>query len=535
MKKSSLVIFILLTGSSICLALNRADLLPEEDAVQFHISNVQAVKSALMKTPIGRLCQDEQFAAFLNLQTTNLFQVSETDSPSLKQLKLITGEMAVSGSVPDGTMFFAVELSPEEYTKYCELQDKIIADEAMIRKNHTFQDIPLVEEVNPEGKSIWRVYYQRTVLEGTSREQIEKAVMRLKAGTLNAADSEPPVFKMILPSPGNLLREIIDAVKNKNQNKPQIVDFDALFKAAGLSSISRLETALTFNGTETLFRMDIQGGNLNQGLFALTKTAPVRLPPAAFIPKDLFYFKISQPDISAIWFELQKIITAASPLYGASVAQLPAMVQQLCAIDFQQELLNTFGSTLLSYTAPGADAPRTGIALELKDGVTLKNSLDKLLTAPALAAQTAAIKQEPFRDTTLYEIATAQSGDTIAFAALPAYFLYGTGEDVRALIRSIQVPAEGAGYLDSALIRELTARAPRSACALSAINGKEYAAILIAELQKPQYRSRIEQSNWNPDFTKLPSSQHVGGFFNNAFGWTEASPDKWTFTFLMQN
>lgn len=536
MKKTALFLCALLSGSSICVAINRTDLLPEEDAVQFHISNVEVLKTALLKTPVARLCMDEQFAAFLNLPVTNLFQTSEDDSPSQKQFKLIKGEMAVSVSVPDGTPFFAVELSPKDYEEYCLLQDKIVADDEMTRKNHTFQDIPLVEEVAFDDVAIWRAYYQNTVLEGTNREQIEKALMKLKSAELDVPSGGAPFFKIVAPRPEQLTAALIAAATSEEDpDRPQTVNFPALIDALGLSTLRRMEASFVFQETETVIELTVQGSELIKGLFAMEKTGPVHLPPAGFIPADLFYFRISQPDIPTIWAELVKIVSAANPMAGVYLAQLPAVAQQLCAVDFQQELLNPFGNIALSYNAPGAETPRAGVALELNSGNTLKNALDKILATPSLAQQTAAIKQETFRDVTLYELSNIQSEDPVTLAILPDYFLYGTSENVRTMIRAIQVPSDSASYLNNELIQELTARAPDTACALGAIKGKEYAGIFLQELQKPQYRSRIEQSEWSPDFDKLPSSQHIGSFFRNAFSWTEASPGQWTVTFLLQN
>ena len=123
--------------------------------------------------------------------------------------------------------------------------------------------------------------------------------------------------------------------------------------------------------------------------------------------------------------------------------------------------------------------------------------------------------------------------NALAFGVAAGYLLYGQPDGLRQVIRREASDDDAnPSFEHSELVKGLRQLVPARAFGYSAIDWKKNMAVIIRELNKPEYVGVLQQS-WAksgsplppPDFNKLPPVDHIASFFNVSFQYTEATSD----------
>lgn len=517
-------------------ALQRTDLLPPQGQTYVQISNTTSFWTALQKSSIGTLWMDQQFQDFMgnpDKETWNTFffdgESKEEDDVFVEQMKMLTGEVVLAFDIETEDIYIIADMSADDFQRGLLLDDQlrnVIENPFEVIKS-TFQGVEIVQHIDSpdtdEETSSWQAHVGRTFVLGYTREWVEQCIVRLKKEDITEPKGNP-ILNLNLP----LKALFLDSFEG-----PDGAEDRSMFEALGLLGIETFRSRIELRDSEMIVDNNLAIDDLDHGLFALLDTEPSELPTVTFIPEKLASLEVGRFDLFSLWKEIPVMLAQANPEAKPQFDMMLAMVQQQTGINFEQDLLAHLGTKYLAFATDGKNQSSI-IALELEDGMSFKKGLESALTAPTMQPYVAsALEISDFLDHTIYTIKDADPAEAMGVAVTDDYLLYGDPEGLRQVIRSItSEAAANMAFEQTALVKGLRKHVSPAAFGFGGIDWKRNMDAIMHELAKPEYVSLIQQ-NWArsgavlppPDFSKLPSAEHIASFFNTSFQYTEANGD----------
>jgi hypothetical protein len=532
--KASALLF-LLTLPLASPALQRTELLPPQGQTYVQISNTTNFWAKLQKSSIGQFWKDQQFQDFLGNpdgETWNSFFLNgdseEEDEVFIEQLKMLTGELVLSMDSKTEEVYIIADMSEADFKRGLELDDQLrnVAEDPFEIIKSTFQDVEIIQHINNPGTEeeeiSWQAHVDRTFVLGYTREWVEQCIVRLKKEPV----TEPvgnPVLNVNIPVKNLLL----DSLEGSNDEDL------ALFDALGLLGIETFSSRIELFDTEMVMDNNFVINDLQNGLFSLLDTEPSELPTVTFIPENISSLEVGRFDLLGLWKEIPEILAGANPQAKPQFDMMLAMVQQQAGINFEQDLLAHLGTQYLAFSTPRDNMQSSIIALELNDGIAFRQGLESALTAPMVAPYVAsALEIADFLDYSIYTLKAADPTATMGVAVIDDYLLYGDPEGLRQVIRSVaNEAAANTAFEQTELVQGLRKQIKPEAFGFSAVDWKKNMDSIVAELSKPEYITALQQY-WAksgsalppPDFSKLPTADHIASFFNTSYQYIETSP-----------
>jgi len=521
-------------------ALERLELLPPDAQTYLRVSNTTNFWSGMKCSPIGKLWTDPQFQDFIgnpDAETWSAFFLdgdSEAeDAITLEQFKMLKGEviLAFDGEMEEITLVSAMEKA--DFLQSLELDNKLndILDEPIEIIKSNFQGVEIIQHITDgdEDDSSWQALVDGTFLMGHSREWIERCIVRLQKEKIEEPQGNP-VFNLNLP-----MEHLVDEWVEEMDGHGAATSTHSLIEALGLAGLGNLSMTIELKKDEMAIEGNLKVSDLAKGLFSLLDLQPSEIPDVPFVPESIASFEVGRLNLLGLWKEIPEILASISPTAKPQLDMVIGMFMQQTGVDLEQDLLGNLDTPYLSYSQTGEGQPQiTMLALELKDSQAFKTALESTLASPTLQMQLAnTLETEEFLGHTLYTVKTADPTESMAFGVAGNYLFYSQPEGLRQVLRSLAGEGgEKGSFNRSPLIEGLRAHMPARAFSFGAVDWKKNMAILIRELDKPEFTGAFAQG-WAtsgaptppPDFDKLPSAEHIASFFNLSYQYLEATSD----------
>ncbi len=546
-KRTILTLSILLTLPLATWAMERTELLPDNAQNYVRISDTTRFLSQFKASSVGKLWADSQFQDFLGNPDAEIWKAlffedeSEAEAElNMKQMKLAKGEVVIAFNMEE-EFFLILAMDEAGYQRNQELDIKLneLSDHSRNIIKDSFQDVEITRHIEnseaPDEESHWEAHFKNTLLVGSTREWIEKCIVQLRKETPVEPTGNPTLsMKLALSS---LIRDgVLVGMKESlaEDQEPPTYDPEVLFDALGLMGIENFFFKLELKDTEMVADSTLRVTDLTKGLFTLFDVRPSELPTVTFIPEDIASLEVGRFNLLRFWQEIPNVLATAMPSVKPQFDMVMAMVQQQVGIDLEQDLLAHLGTKYLSFSTTEDDQQISVIAVDLKDGAAFKTGLETTMASPMLQAQIATVlNTETFLDHTIYTITDEDPNEELAFSVKGDYLLYGHPAGLRQVIRTQNSDAAAnTSFEQSTLVKGLRKHVPSHAFGYSAIDWKKNMDVLVRELSKPEYISIVQQK-WAasgsplppPDFSKLPTSDHIASFFNVSYQYAEATDE----------
>ncbi len=537
-----LLLIVPLVASS---ALERTSLLPPEAQTYVRVSNTTNFWSMLKKSSLGKLWQDQQFQDFLGNPDAetwqDMFLEGESDAERevlIEQLKMLKGEVIMAFDMEMEDPYVIAAMAKNDFISSLEMDAKLleISEEPFEIIKSTFQDEEIIRHIEnggtPKEESSWQAHVGTTFVMGYTREWVEKCIVQLKKESVKEPEGNPGC-NLSLPL-SDMIRKFIEEEKEDLAGNPDPMNTELLFDALGLMGIDNFSLNIELTETEMVADSNLHVSDLNKGLFTILDLQPSKLPTVDFIPENIASVEVGRFNLLRFWQEIPNVLATAMPAVKPQFDIIVAMLQQQAGINLEQDLLSNIGTEYFSFSVAEDDKQISVIAVELKNSMAFKTGLETALAAPALQPQVAAgLEIEEFLDHTIYSVKEVDPAEVAAFAVASDYLLYGQPDGIRQVIRSESSDdAATESFERSPLVKGLRQHVPPRAFGFGAVDWKKHMAVVVRELDNPEYSGLLLQ-NWAksgspfppPDISKLPPADHIASFFNVSYQYAEATND----------
>jgi hypothetical protein len=521
-------------------ALERTVLIPSDAQTYVRISNVTNFLSELKKSSAGRLWADRQFQDFIGNPDAEIWremlfdgEESAENEMYMEQLKMLTGELILAFNTKAGTMRIIAGMNTEVFQRSLVLDERLseIGENPFRIIRDTFQDVEIIQHIEapgtPQEESTWQAHLNHTLVMGDSREWVEKSIVQLKKGAVKEPEGNPEL-NLNLP-----LAEFIRDKMLEKQNpalSPMAPDPEVVLESLGLMGIEKLTTRIELQDKEMVVDSTLTATSLEKGIFTLLEFQPVELPAVGFIPENIAMIEVGRFNLLRFWQEIPAILSVAMPAAKPQFDIMLNLLRQQTGIDVEQDLLVHLGTRYFAFSAMEEDSLLSVTAIDLKDSQAFKAGLETALASPSLQSQvTMLLETVEFLGHSLYISKNTAPSESIAFAIMGNYLLYGHPDALRQVIRTETSGAvSGGAYERTELITGMRQSVPQTAFNFSAVDWKKFMEAVIHELTKPD-RTRLILRSWAmhggalppPDFNKLPSTDHIASFFNTTYQYIE--------------
>ena len=533
-------------------ALKRTDLIPEKSTGFVRVSHVDEGLKALGKSALGKLWADRAFQDFLGHPLKDkewqafVLGIEDDDEMGqiyLDQFKMLHGEYILAYENDFDSPYTIMAYDREDFLRSLE-QDKVLAEyeEFEIRKDE-FQGVEVIQHLfgrDTEWEfSYWQAQLNNTLVMGPSKEWVERSIMKLKkeaveepqgAPRVNANLSIPQIMSQWLGT---------DCYEDESEDK----ETRTLLEALGFSSTDRVAASLELNDREILLDGTISTRTLNKGIYTLFDTRPVTLPAADFIPENFALLEVGRINLPGLWKESKRIIETNFPEASPQLDMMLAMVRQQAGVDFELDLLAHLGTEFICYSVVENEQPYDVFAFELKDSVAFKRGLETVLGAPVVQPQVDMMFETVnFLDHTLYVTKDTEPGESFAFTILENYLILGQAEGVRQALRTNGRESDTAFRLEKLpIVREMHRMVPSTAFRITMVDTRKLISFAVQQLLKEEVvESVLETLEYEipactPDFSKLPSAEHLGSFFKPIYSYGEKTESGLHIRAVMEN
>ncbi|MDH3981689.1 MAG: hypothetical protein OES84_02175 [Kiritimatiellaceae bacterium] len=517
-------------------ALDRTELLPPSAQTYVRISDTTTFWNKLKVSSIGKLWQDQQFQDFLgnpdNETWQELFFDGEMDAEDevmLEQLKMLSGEVILAFDLKSEEPYIIAAMSQEDFIRSLDLDEKLkdSSEQPFEIIKSSFQDVEIIQHIEnggtPEEEKSWQANIGNTLILGYTREWIEQSIVRLKKETPKEPEGNPE-FNINVP--------VSSLIKTSMEDDGAAASQLALFEALGIFDITTFSSTIVLKDDRLEADNRLVISDLARGLFTLLDLQPSELPTVTFIPENIASLEVGRFNLLRFWQEIPSLLSSASPEMKPQFDMILGMIQQQAGINLEQDLLSNLGTKYIAFATVEDNNQISVVAVDLKDGAAFKKSFETALAAPAMQSYVAmGLESLDFLDHTLYTIKNNDPETPIAFTITADYLLYGHPNGLRQTLRSItSEAAENQAFERTELVKGLRQNITPRAFSYNAVDWKKNMDAIIKEFNRPEYTSIILQK-WAtsgsalppPDFSKLPSSNHIAEFFNVSYQYIEAN------------
>ena len=368
-------------------AYNRQDLI-DSSAVIIRVSNTTDFLNAIELSSVGQLWNSKEMKPFLNnqglakaLKETFLQSVySDIEKPNNKELfhllweesKLLKDELIVGISPPNQegkeNFFTLAALDEPAYLKSKTIDERM----AELDKNMSapykqdFQGVDLFRSTRTRTdkttESEWDAFYGGTLVSSTSREWVERCIVKLKK-ELPAAPTGPPMLQLRIP--GQVIKYILapqDPAAHEEHNTlekekqgppiPPAPSPPAIFNALGLDRLNYISLDLILKPESMEFQFTVKTkGPAEKGIWTLLTREPVPLNHRLlYVPDDVYSYQVMRVDFNALWKELPEILKSINPQYAQFLDNVTTMFTQMYKIDLSRDVFGNLAPLITTFS-----------------------------------------------------------------------------------------------------------------------------------------------------------------------------------------
>lgn len=368
-------------------AYERQDLI-ESTAVILRVSNVADFLTAIQHSSVGQLWNSKEMKPFLNnrslaqaLKETLLQSVySDKEKLNNKELshllweesKLLSGELIVGISLPNQQgkedFFILAALDEPAYLKTKTIDERMaeLDENLSAPYKQDFQGVDLFRSTRTRPdkttEAEWDAFYGGTLVISTSREWVERCIVRLKK-ELPAVTTGPPmlqlritnqVIKYMFEPQDQAALEEHDTTEKGKQDSPvsPAPSPSVIFNALGLDHLEYISLDIILNPQSMEFQVDIKTkGPADKGLWTLLTREPVPLNHRLlYVPDDVYSYHVMRLDFNGLWKELPEILKSINPQYVQYLNRVTQMFSQMYQIDLTRDVFGNLGNLITTFS-----------------------------------------------------------------------------------------------------------------------------------------------------------------------------------------
>ena len=368
-------------------AYDRQDLI-DSTAVIIRVSNVANFLKAIEQSSVGQLWNSKEMKPFLNnrslaeaLKETLLQSVySDIEKPNNKELshllweesKLLKDELIVGISPPNQegkeNFFILAALDEPGYLKSKAIDERMaeLDENTSAPHKQDFQGVDLFRSITTKPdkttESEWDAFYGGTLVSSTSREWVERCIVKLKKELPTAPTGSPmlqlritgQVIKYLFAPRDQAALEEHDPTGKGKQDTPVSPppSPSAIFNALGLDHLKYISLDLILNPESMEFQVAIKTkGPAENGLWTLLTREPVPLNHRLlYVPDDVYSYQVMRLDFNALWKELPEILKSINPQYVQYLNGATAMFSQMYKIDLSRDVFGNLGDLITTFS-----------------------------------------------------------------------------------------------------------------------------------------------------------------------------------------
>ncbi|MBU4459339.1 MAG: hypothetical protein KJ579_02125 [Verrucomicrobia bacterium] len=565
-------------------AASRSEMLPSDVLIAADLSDMTALKTAVSNAPLGKLWNDPGIRAFLgNPKDGDWMPSGSSDLPEAAQavLKeswaLLKGQIVLAFTTNVAGPHLLAQMSEADSAKSLEYDRKlqgILGEDRLAIRAFEFQKHKVYEFTMRLGTNapvvLYSAFANGTVLSSPEREWTERTLAALIAAPAKEPVGAPSAgLRVNIPellklavrmderrsaALNALERESGPRVSGAPVNPaPHSARLAGVTSALGLNDLGQLAVSARFEKDRAVVHFSL-GMKAATGLLgAIVDGTPVsRGVRPALVPPSSFSFAVGRINLMAIWREIPGLMERLSPGGQAEFDRMRASIVKELGIDLENDLFVHMDGLAVTMSFRGEKGPLQVISLCLKDPAAVQASLAKVFDPAGKIAESAgpSLKREEFAGATLYAIVppsdpdepgTGESGipgeKSLALAVAGGYLLYGEADAVREAMRAADRKDTGGGFFAGKLYADLIAEVPAQACAYSVVDmeasiravARQLSAFpvqeLIADAADGHEDDPIGEWIGRLDWDKLPSADHIAGFFGPVFTYSVRTPE----------
>jgi len=368
-------------------AYDRQDLI-DANVVIIRVSNTTDFLKAIELSSLGQLWNSKEMKPFLNNQglaqalkeTLQQSVYSDSEKPGNKELshllweesKLLKDELIVGISPPNRqgkeNFFILAALDEPAYLKNKTIEERMaeLDENLSAPYKQDFQGVDLFRSTrtrpDKNTESEWDAFYGGTLVSSTSREWVERCIVKLKK-ELPAAPTGPPMLQLRIP--GQVIKYILapqDQAAHEEHNTPgkenqespipQAPSPSAIFNALGLDHLKYISLDLILKPESMEFQVTVKTkGPAEKGIWALLTREPVPLNHRlAYVPDDVYSYQVVRVDFNALWKELPEILKSINPQYGQFLDNVTGMFSQMYKIDLSRDVFGNLAPLITTFS-----------------------------------------------------------------------------------------------------------------------------------------------------------------------------------------
>lgn len=377
----TMIVIVLSVSPWPLLAYERQDLI-DSTAVIIRVSNTTDFLKAIEQSSLGQLWNSKEMKPFLNNQSLAqalkeaLLQSVYGDKEKLnnkelshllwEESKLLKGELVVGISPPNQEgkedFFIMAALDEPAYLKSKAIDERMAELDENMSAPHKqdFQGVDLfrTKRTRPDktSESEWEAFYGGTLVSSTSREWVERCIVKLKK-ELPAAPTGPPmlqlritdqVIKYMLEPQDQEAPEEHDTTGEEKQEPPP----PAIFNALGLDHLKYILLDLILEPESMEFQFTVKTkGPAKKGLWTLLTREPVPLNHRlVYVPDDVYNYQVIRLDFNALWKELPEILKSIDPQYVQYLHEVTGMFSQMYKIDLSRDVFGNLAPLITTFS-----------------------------------------------------------------------------------------------------------------------------------------------------------------------------------------
>ena len=549
--------------------MNRLDLVADGADVLVHCSNTSALLAAIEQSPLGRLWNSPEMAAFRDgnsiEEEIRLALVDEDEGENaakirdiyLEQIKMIDGEfiLGMDFNAFDGepAMTIVAAMREEDYKRSLEMDTLLfeLEDVETLKASEPFRGTQIITYMRKEEEGdrfVYQAFHGGTILASENRPWLEQALIQLMETPAREPEGDPVLS---ITGKAHMVDQLQTLITKSASGAESPFDWQAVIKSLGIDALGdvTLNVCLKDDRADMTFQV-ARRGEWNRGLMVLLPPEPAPVDfRLAHVPRDVASYQVTRLDLNALWMQIPEILRQISPEFQMQFSMGVNAVGGMMNINVNEDFFNNLDRLAYSFTCLGDNGQELVYGFKVKDADAMERTLRKIFAehSPVLAqlgpfyheidVQGHVIHmlqfQEPSEDGD--EMRINEFGLTVVDRAL----VVGQGER---LVEYVQATLHNPGipeFYERRQFKEMAARIPAEACSYGLSDLSAYAGFVMKEIR--QTAGEVEAAMATParaeedcneslapltgvfedfDLEQLPTAEALARFFGSSDGYS---------------
>lgn len=549
--------------------MDRLDLVAGDADVLIHCSNTSALLAAIEKSPLGRLWNSPEMAAFRDGKSIEeeirLALVDEEDGENaakirdiyLEQIKMIDGEFILgldfNAFDSEPAMTIVAAMREEDYQRSLEMDALLfeLEDVETLKASEPFRGTQIITYMRKEEEGdrfVYQAFHGGTLLASENRSWLEQALMQLMETPAREPGGDP-VFS--ITGRAHMVDQLQTLIAAGASETESPFDWPSVIKSLGIDALGdvSLNVCMKDDRADITFQV-ARRGEWNRGLMVLIPSEPAPVDfRLAHVPRDVASYQVTRLDLNALWMQIPEILRQISPEFQMQFSMGVNAVGGMMNINVNEDLFNNLDRLAYSFACLGDNGQELVYGFKVKDADAMERTLQKVFAehSPVLAqlgpfyhatdVQGHVIHMLQFPD-------PSDDGDDMVFnefglTVVDRSLVVGQGER---LVEYVQAALHNPGvpeFYERRQFKEMVARVPAGACSYGLSDLSAYARFVMNEIR--QAAGEVEAAMATPasaeedgdetldplagfwedfDIGHLPTAESLARFFGSSDGYS---------------